>query len=165
MKKYSLVLIVIGIASILLGLAGIWYSLSTLFIDFSEDIPYFYPVFYIMSGICIACYLGLLFCGIQFVKRQTAVTKLFSILICFEIAYFFFISVLWAVPVLGEAVAAATGVATGGMMFQIVTLFFLWAPLLSNYAVRKLTNQEEAPNKIKNENAASGSDASSTRRF
>ena len=36
-----------------------------------HDIPYFYPVFYTMSAICIGCFIVLFICGIQFIRLRT----------------------------------------------------------------------------------------------
>ena len=151
MKKAKAIMITVGVISILLAVVGFWYNLTTLFTDFSElvqkqDIPHFYPAFYLMSAICIGCYIILLICGVQFVRLRTRLLKLFSGVIIFEVVYFFFIGIMWMVPKIGMSVGAATGIANGGLMFQAFILFPLWAPFLAGWAARKIAKSTKSSN-------------------
>jgi len=103
MKKAKGLMTAVGIVSIGLAILGLLYNSQTLFTDFSDieqenELPYFYPAFYIMSVICIICYLTLLICGVQFVRLHTGVFWIFTGVIIFEIIYFFSISTMWLIP-------------------------------------------------------------------
>jgi len=152
MKKAQGFLIALGVVTIVLGLLGLWYNSASLFANFADvvqehDIPYFYPAFYVMSAICIICYILLLYCGIQFIRLRTDIMRLFVGVLIFEVIYFFSIGVMWLIPKIGMIVAAATGVANGGLMFQAFILFPLWAPFLAGWAARKITQSKEPSNK------------------
>jgi hypothetical protein len=149
--KAKVSLIAVGVVSAALAMVGLSYNLTTLFTDFTDlvqthGIPYFYPAFYAMSAICIACYLVLLTCGVQFIRLRPGLLKLFVGVVVFEVVYFFSIGILWVVPNIGTSIGAATGVANGGLMFQAVILFPLWAPVLARWAARRLTEGESAAN-------------------
>jgi hypothetical protein len=151
MKTAKGFMIAVGIASIAMAGIGLWYNLMTLFTDFSDlvqekGIVYFYPAFYTMSAICIACYVALLLCGVQFVQLRTSLLKLFVGVIIFEIVYFFSIGPMWLIPKIGMSIGAATGVANGGLMFQAFILFPLWAPFIAGWAARRLKETEKASN-------------------
>ena len=68
-KVPKLTLFTIGVFAIILGGLGIWFNVTTFFADYSDlvdqKLPYFYQSFYLMSGICFLCYLGLIACGIR----------------------------------------------------------------------------------------------------
>jgi hypothetical protein len=137
--------------SIILATVGFWYNFSSLSASFSslvkeQDIPYFYPAFYTMSVICIACYVVLLLCGIQFVRLRAGVFPVFVGILIFEVIYFFSIGFLWVIPYIGKSIAAATGVANGGLMFQAFVLFPLWAPFLAGWAAKRISKSEEPQN-------------------
>ena len=87
-----------------------------------------------MSAICLACYLTLLVIGIQFVRLKSSLVPLFTGVMIFEVVYFFSIALFWMIPGIGMSVAAASGVANGGMMFQFLPLFPLWGALLARWA-------------------------------
>lgn len=134
----------IGVASILLAALGLLYNAMFILPEFflgSDDPagPYFYPAFYIMSAICVACYLLLLTLGIQFVRLNTSNLGLFVFLFLFEIIYIKVVFILWNHPTIGMSVAEATGVANGGLMLQRWTLFPLWAVPVLLWARYKLT--------------------------
>ncbi|MHC4570730.1 MAG: hypothetical protein ACYS0C_01460 [Planctomycetota bacterium] len=151
MKKAKGFMIAVGVISTVLAVLGLWYNSSSLFTDFSEfvqeqDIPYFYPAFYTMSAVCIACYSILLICGVQFLRLRTRLLSLFVVVLIFEVIYFFSIGAMWLVPKIGMSVAAATGVANGGLTFQAFVLFPLWAPFLTRWAARKISKSGEPSN-------------------
>jgi|APTNR8051073442_1049403.scaffolds.fasta_scaffold01614_9 hypothetical protein len=136
---------VIGAIAILCAALGLYYSASSLATSFSgaftafesrHDTPYFYPAFYIMSAICIGCYALLIIFGVQFIRGRAFHVGWFTSLLTFEIVYFFSLAMLWLAPSIGMSVAAATGVANGGLMAQFLILFPLWAPPLAFWARR-----------------------------
>jgi hypothetical protein len=143
MKTAKGFLIAVGIASIAMAVYGLWYNLQTLFMDFSNipqehNTPYFYPVFYTMSAICIGCYITLLVCGVQFIRLRTNLLVLFICAIIFEVVHFFSIGILWAAPKVKMSVEIAIVSASAGLWLQIRTLFILWAPLIAICAAMKL---------------------------
>jgi hypothetical protein len=153
MRKAKVFLMVVGVASIILAALGFWYNSATLFADFSglvqeSDIPYFYPAFYTMSTICILCYVVLLVCGIQFVRLRTGLFPLFVGILIFEVVYFFSLGTMWLNPKVGMSIAAATGVANGGLTFQGFVLFLLWAPLLAGWAGKRIRKSGEPSNQV-----------------
>lgn len=149
MKTAHRLMIAVGITSTIMAGFGFWFNLTSLFTDFShriqdQEFAYFSPAFYIMSAICILCYVALFLCGVQFIRLRTGLVKLFVGLIVFEVIYFFSIGFMWLTPEIGRSIAAATGVANGGMSFQIFTLFPFWAPFLILWADGKLKSKENA---------------------
>ena len=156
MKIPKGVLVTVGVCSTALALLGLWYNLHTLLVSLSgtfsdlverHDIPHFYTAFYTMSAICIVCYAILLFCGVQFVRSRTGVFPLFVGVLVFEVAYFFSVAMMWMVPGVGMSVGAATGVANGGLMFQAVVLFPLWAPFLAGWARKRVSHRQQHESK------------------
>lgn len=148
MKQTKIVPRVIGAIAILCAAFGLWYSVSTLELAFAGKFqarrephatPHFELAFYVMSAVCLICYLLLTVFGIQFLRGRTAHARAFTGLLIFEVFYFFLIAMLWLVPGIGMSVGAATGVANGGLMAQFVILFPLWAPPLAFWAQRRLT--------------------------
>jgi hypothetical protein len=134
----------IGIASILLAAFGLLYNamfiLPEFFLGFEKQAdPYFYPAFYTMSAICVACYVLLLTLGIQFVRLNVGNLGLFVFLFLFEIIYIKVVFILWSQPTIGMSVAEATGVANGGLVPQGWTLFPIWAVPTLLWARHKLT--------------------------
>jgi len=136
-------------------LFGFLYNAQSLAVAFSggftdylasqQDLAYFYPAFYLMSGVCIAFYSLLLTFGVCFVRLQLWCASLLAILLALELMYFLSIGVLWAA--LGEvamSVAAATGVANGGLMAQFIILFPLWGPVAAIWSRRRLTPEMRA---------------------
>jgi len=91
-----------------------------------------------MSAVCIACYVTLLFIAIHFIRLRTTLVRLFIGLMIFEVAYFFTIPFLCTSPGFGISVAAASGAANGGLMFQFIPLFPIWGPLLARWAKNRM---------------------------
>lgn len=146
MRVAKAALIFVGIAAIILAIVGLVYNFASLCADFSSllqknEVPYFYPAFYAMSVICIVCYVLLFYVGVQMIRGEPHVTRLLVLLIVFEILYFFAVGFLWVTPNYGMSIAAATGVANGGMMFQVFCLFPMWAPIVAYVASRSLSNR------------------------
>jgi hypothetical protein len=144
-------LVTIGIFAIVLGASGIWYNVTTLFADYSDLVdqktPYFYHSFYLMSGICLLCYVGLIACGFQFVRGAVGAVGLFIGILVFESMYLIALGLVWAALSyhlsVGLSVGAATGVANGGLMFQFFILFPLWGSVAAYWARHRVnaTNQ------------------------
>lgn len=149
MKAAKGFMIAVGIVAIAMAGLGLSYNLTTLSADFSSvveehSIPHFYPAFYAMSAICIACFIALLICGVQFVRLRTSLLRLFMGVIIFEIAYFFSIGAMWLIPKIGMSIAAASGVANGGLMCQAFILFPLWAPFVAWRAAKQIERSGNA---------------------
>ncbi len=139
MRVTNVPAIIVGIVAILTSLLGILYSVPII-IGAARGVfepmlqngnePYFYPAFYTMSGICVACYLILFVCGIDLVRSRLRWVRLVTLILLFEVGYFFAVGSLWLEPTIGRSVGAATGVSNGGMMAQYIILFPMWGPLL-----------------------------------
>jgi hypothetical protein len=151
MRKINIILKIVAMISICFAAFGFYYNFMSLIavsaknMDTSET-PYFYPAFFLMSAICIICHTILLICGIQFFRVHTKIFPVFMGILIFEVLYSFLIGILWLVPNIGLSIAAATGVANGGLSFQLITLFFVWAPLLVLWAKRKIAKFEQISN-------------------
>lgn len=142
-KTTKMVAVVLGVVSVLCAAVGLFYNASSLFISFSggfqtlvvrEKLSYFYPAFYTMSAVCVACYLILFFCGVEFLRSRFRFVWMFVSVLAIEVIYFFSIGVCWLIPSLGDGIGAATGVANGGLMFQFLILFPLWGAVLAFWA-------------------------------
>ncbi|MBN1489052.1 MAG: hypothetical protein JXA69_03975 [Phycisphaerae bacterium] len=97
-----------------------------------------------MTAICMTCYVALLLVAVQFIRLRTTYFRMFVGIIIFEVVYFFAAALLAFVPGLGLSIAAANGVANGGLMFQFLILFPVWGPLLGRWATK--TIDEPQPN-------------------
>lgn len=130
----------VGCALVLLAGLGLWYNGGGLFAAVPPDpsLPYLLHAFCIMSAICVACYVTLLVIGIQFIRLNSSLLRLFIGIMIFEVVYFFSLPFVWMTPVIGASVGAASGVANGGLMFQFVPLFPLWGSLLARWAKQEI---------------------------
>ncbi len=130
----------VGLASLVFGGLGLWYNAHTLFAPMPPraDEPHYAVVLYAMSALWIGCYLLLLFVGIQFLRLRASALRLLVGVMVFEVAYCFCIIFFWSVSEFGDSVAGATGVSSGGVMFQFMTLFPIWGPLLASWASRDI---------------------------
>ncbi len=140
-------LIGVGIMSVIFAIFGLYYNYNTLFADYSlitkelsreYDLPNFYISFYIMSVVCITFYIVLFISGIQLIRKKTAWVLILIIVIVLEVIYFILVRFLSCNPTYGVSIAAATGVSSGGLMFQAFGLFPIWAPLIIFWARRKM---------------------------
>ncbi|MGA2053474.1 MAG: hypothetical protein ABSH19_09195 [Opitutales bacterium] len=140
MNKLAKVLVrCVGVVGIVAAGFGIFYNFQTLTAVFGgrsaeivkkHQLAYFYPAFFIMSAICIACYVMLLVCGVDLLRLRLRRAGLLTGVMIFEVVYFISIGMLWLMPGFGMSVAAATGIANGGLMVQFVIFFPLWAPMV-----------------------------------
>lgn len=143
-------LITIGIVSIICAILGLLYNIATLLTSFSgafeklikeQNLIYFYPSFYAMSGICIVFYLLLIFCGIYFLRLQVRFAYLFITVMLCEVLYFLSLGFVgWQLKGASLSIAAATGVANGGLMAQFIILFPLWGTILALWARKNIQN-------------------------
>jgi hypothetical protein len=133
--------------AVLLAMLGLWYNYSTLFLDYSlslqdsgkeHDVQNFYPIFYTMSVTCIVFYLLLLASGVQLIRNKTGWAFVLLAVVVAEVLYFLFVGYLWAHSPARFSIAAATGVSSGGLTYQIYVLFPLWGPLLALWARRRI---------------------------
>lgn len=145
-KGARIAAVVLGIVSILCATLGLFYNACSIYPILSgafqmliddEKLAHFYPVFYIMSAVCVACYLILFFCGVEFLRSRFRFTWLFVAVLAFEVIYFFSIGACWLLPDLGHSIGAATGIANGGLMFQFMILFPLWGAVLALWTKRR----------------------------
>jgi glucan phosphoethanolaminetransferase (alkaline phosphatase superfamily) len=142
MRREELALRVVGDISLFVAGLGLWYNLTllrTILPNYQQDpeIPYFLPAFVVMSMICVMCYGLLVVSGIQFLQGRVRLAKLFIGVLVFEVFYVFATGWLWLSPEIGTSVAAATGVANGGLMYQAFALFPVWAPLVVCWTIRR----------------------------
>jgi hypothetical protein len=131
--------ILVGVVLVIAAGLGLLYNAMTLnaawagaFAQLSSDenLPYFYHALGLMSAFCILCYLTLIVCGIDLVRSRLRWSRLVTLILILEVGYFFAVGSLWLEPTIGHSVAAATGVANGGLMVQFAILLPLWAPLV-----------------------------------
>jgi hypothetical protein len=145
----------LGILAVVLAIAGLVdtaYSVYRVASGAVEEtleefeVPYFYPVFYVMASICVAFYVVLMFCGLRFIRLRSDLWWLFAAGLVSEMVAFHSIGYwLWPHPTLGRSVAAATGISTVGLTYQFLLLFPLWAPILAYIAHRKLEPPRPLP--------------------
>ena len=147
-KNIKASLIILGIISIVCSVLGLFYNASTLIASLSgafhelmkeKNLPHFYLAFYIMSAICITFYLLLFLCGIYFIRLKVRFVSLFVSILLLEVIYFFSIGAIgWHLDNLSHSIAAATGVANGGLMAQFIILFPLWGGILALWTKNKI---------------------------
>ncbi|HEY1269283.1 MAG TPA: hypothetical protein VGH16_18635 [Candidatus Binatia bacterium] len=150
LPRYAL--IIVGVASIYVAVRGIWFNWGTLFADYTSrlttelikthDMSRFYPIFYIMSGICVTFYLVLIISGIQLIRKRTGWSFVLLGVVLGEFMYFMSVGALWANSTYNYTIGAATGISSGGLMYQVSTLFPVWAPLLALWAREKIIRQK-----------------------
>ncbi len=148
------VFLFVGVSCISLAFFGLCSNALSLFIILQKgdrfqrpDYPYFNVAFLVMSAICIICELTVFFFGISFVRLKSRAFPFFVSLLVFEVVYVFSIGAFgWGYPdrKISLSIAAATGVANGGLMWQLMTLFVLWAPILVGLARRELHQPEQS---------------------
>ena len=146
-----ILVIVVGVVAALAALFGLYYNGMTIVIalrgGFSDlvaqkGLTFFYLAFYVMSATCVICYFLLLVLGIELLRMRLRWSWLLIGVLLFEIVYFLSLGILWLLPSVGMSIAAATGVANGGLMAQFIILFPLWAPLVLWWARRKIEHEK-----------------------
>jgi glucan phosphoethanolaminetransferase (alkaline phosphatase superfamily) len=143
----------VGVVGGLAAVLGLLYNFTSLTAvlnggpsDLVEQhgLTYFYPAFYVMSCICIACYILLLLCVADLLRVRFRRLWLFTGVLVFEVVYFFSVGMSWLIPSVGMSIGAATGVANGGLTVQFLILFPLWAPIVVWWARMKLEHEKPA---------------------
>jgi hypothetical protein len=146
--------VAVGVVAMLSAAFGLLYNGVTIHLalrgSFSELIAqhglrHFHAAFYVMSAICILCYLFLLAIGIDLLRARLRCTWFLTAVLVFEMLYFLALKFAPRGEEAGLSIAAATGVANGGLMAQFVILFPVWAPLVLFWARRKATRPPVAP--------------------
>ncbi|GMW02752.1 MAG: hypothetical protein AMXMBFR84_38880 [Candidatus Hydrogenedentota bacterium] len=151
-RDARIVLVAVGAVTLFVAVAGLLYNTVSLSrvsylqeLTVEHELHYFYPVYCVMSGICVASFLGLAYCGWHFIRARNGILSLFiGILLC-EIVYFFTMIAISVIPGFGSNISAAAGVASGGLVFQGLLLFPVWAPLLATWASDRLNVGEGNP--------------------
>ena len=137
----------VGGGSIIVAGLGLWFNYSTLVLADSfplgqmikeHDLKNFYPIFYTMSAICIAFYVILLACGVQLIRKKSGWGFVLLTVVVLELLYFTLVGWLWAYSPYRFSIGAATGISSGGLMYQAYVVFPIWAPLLSLWARRRM---------------------------
>jgi hypothetical protein len=127
----------VGIVTIVCATLGLLYTAHHLafsvaggFADLVREhgMTWFYPAFYAMSAICVACYTVLLWAGYRLARRRMSASRVLIGVWLFEIGYFLGLGLSWHIPDLGMSIAGASGVANGGLMAQFFILLPLWGP-------------------------------------
>jgi len=136
---HKVILVFVGISSVVMAILGLAFSLSLLYtVDSTTtehiDQPYFLNAFYIMTAICISFLAIILITGIQLIRGKIYWANILLLIVTMEIIYNYAAGKLWLHPVYGPSIAAATGIANGGLYIQLATLFIIWAPALAMYA-------------------------------
>jgi len=143
-------LIFVGIISIIVALLGIAYNVSSLSVDFNEayselnaeyNLEYFHTAFITMSAICLTLFTALIITGIQLIRGKSIWAYTLLIIIIIEIIYYLALSRMWLHPTYGTSIGAATGIANGGLVAQVIILFPIWAPILA-IITHKNSNKE-----------------------
>jgi hypothetical protein len=113
-------------------------------VPYEQPLPYLYQAFYAFSAACVACYVALVICGVQFLRLSTSLIWLFVAALAVEVAVYLLTAQLWAHPAYGPSVAAATGISQGGLVPQYLVLLPVWAPALVWMARRSLKSRSLA---------------------
>jgi hypothetical protein len=127
---------VVALVALLAAPYGVYYTLSHLAVTYSEppgeDTPYFLEAYYSMVTVCLIFYALLAFFGMQFWRLNTRLRFWFLSLLIIEVAYVFLLGFLWGLEdqEIAMSIAAATGVANGGLVAQGITLFPIWAGII-----------------------------------
>ena len=67
------------------------------------DTPYFRPAYLILSSICVACFLALACCGVQFLRLASTLWWLFTATAVVEVFFIFIVGAAWLHPVYGPS--------------------------------------------------------------
>lgn len=142
---------IIGSFSLVFSILGLSYNYITAFQDYAgtindRNLIHFYPIFYIMSGVCVIFYMALGFCGIQLLRLKVNALKYLIWSIVMELVYLFCLVGLFLNYVISQregmsaferSLSGAFAAANGGLGFQLFTLFPIWGALLSYWCLRR----------------------------
>jgi len=147
-------LLAIGLIAVSWAFAGFWYHLRSFQSDlapyrFDEDFPFFFEVYYTMSGFSLSFCVLLAVAGALLVFRRSGHAGLFRLTMFMETLFAATVLGCWFVPLIGPSVSEATGVATGSLIPQFLVGFPIWSPFVAGWAVRRLERiaAEEAEKK------------------
>ncbi|MEW8073325.1 MAG: hypothetical protein AB2826_23170 [Candidatus Thiodiazotropha sp.] len=135
---------IVGVVSIGLAIAGYWYTYAYYqamsMEPYDPEIPHFKEAYLVMIVVCLLFYTALAAFGAQFLMMIINYKNLFYVLLVAEILYFLSLGFLWRLEnqELAMSIGAATGVANGGLVFQAVTGFIIWAPLVMQWASKRV---------------------------
>jgi len=139
LRSAHIVLRAVGIIAVLLAVGGVLYTAASLYTVASGGIdhlaieagtPYVRSAFYVMASICMFFYAAVLICGVQFIRLRSSLWWLFSAVLVAEVVFHFLVGWLWSHPTLGDSIAGASGISSGGLVLQFFVLFPLWAPIV-----------------------------------
>jgi hypothetical protein len=147
LRTARIVLRAVGVLALLFAAFGLWYNTGS-FVAFQSgafdapipafDTPYFRPAYLILSSVCVACFLVLACCGVQFLRLASTLWWLFTATAVVEVFFIFIVGAAWLHPVYGASIAAASGVSGGGLRPQWLLLFPIWGPVTVWFARRAL---------------------------
>lgn len=134
------VLRLVGVLSVVFAGLGFWYNVPLLFraLPANPSAPHFVQAFYALSALWLACHATLLVFGIRFIRLKPTWMRYFTGLMIFEVFCFFAAESFWTSPGLGASLSDASGIASAGIVFQLVTLFPLWGPWLAHSAQKEM---------------------------
>ena len=138
-RAARIVLRTVGVAIVVCAALGLLYNAFSLFavtsgaldkVPFPEPLPYLYEAFYTLSALCVASYIALVISGVRFIRLSFSLWWLFAVGLAIEGGLYFLTGRLWLHPEYGTSIAAATGIAEGGLVLVFYTFLPLWAPIL-----------------------------------
>jgi hypothetical protein len=138
----------IGFITVCFAMIGLWYNSSSFMRyhpgmfdapELAGQAPYFRNAYFLVSLIYVACYLALLWSGVQLLRSNPGIFWLFTTMLFIEVLLFVLLGVAWRLPIYGPSIAAISGVAGGGFIPQVLLLYPVWAPLAVWWARKKLT--------------------------
>jgi hypothetical protein len=155
MRAARAIFIILGVFSLISAGLGLLYNFGTLSAVWSgafdevrselgEELPKVETAYYTMWAICTAFYLGLAFCGAQFLRYRHEIIWTFTGIMAAEVLFFIIVGRLWAHSPYAASISAATGIAAGGLMVQFLLLFPLWGPIAGLLARTFLLRHPEA---------------------
>ena len=140
MRAKIVALRIVATTALVMAAYGIYYTVSYLATLYSippdGETPYFREAYYTMVAVCLTFYVLLAFFGVQFLQLKTRLRFWFLSLLIAELIYIPLLGLLWRLDDerIAMSIAAATGVANGGLVAQGVTLFPIWATVIVFWA-------------------------------
>ena len=107
------------------------------------DAPYEIPAFAVMWSVTVCCLVGLAIIGADFLSGRARLAPWFSGLLAFEVVWTVLPGLLWRVwtpewrPV-AMSIAAATGIANGGIMVQWFVFYPVWGIFAARWVKRAI---------------------------
>lgn len=127
----------VGAAAVLFALLGLWHSAATLAQEAAgrfapADEVLFRRILYPLTWCCVAGYIWQAEMGLRFLRGEKGALLRFTGLLVGQTLFFFGLHAACLLPALRGDAAAAAGLATGGLLFQLLLLFPVWGPILAN---------------------------------